>query len=97
MSQAANDNDPYSFLPCGVGVGLSGQVVAGSRAVFLAVKPDVIPMVLQEINDHVSEDTLVVSIAMGVSVATLEQVGVTLWPVTYIKLSLAKLPCLGEG
>lgn len=42
--------------------------------VVLAVKPGVVPEVLREIEPHLKEDALVVSIAAGIPLATLEQV-----------------------
>ena len=49
-------------------------MAAGSRVIFLAVKPDVIPTVLREIRDEVADDTLLVSIALGVTISALEEV-----------------------
>lgn len=53
------------------------QVVSGSDVVVLAVKPDVIPAVLKEIEQYLTEDSLVVSIAAGVPLSVLEQVSDT--------------------
>ncbi len=50
------------------------QVIAQSEIVFLAVKPQVMPLVLSEIADSIDENILVVSIAAGVSLATLANV-----------------------
>lgn len=50
------------------------QVVSGSDVVVLAVKPDVIPAVLKEIEQYLTEDSLIVSIAAGVPLSVLEQV-----------------------
>lgn len=49
--------------------------MSGSDVVILAVKPDVIPSVLREIDQHLSEDSLIISIAAGVPLSVLEQVG----------------------
>eukprot|EP00904_Undaria_pinnatifida_P009007 jgi/Undpi1/5236/HiC_scaffold_2.g00517.m1 len=51
------------------------EVVSGADVVILAVKPDVIPAVLKEIDPHLIAKSLVVSIAAGVPLAVLEQVG----------------------
>lgn len=48
--------------------------MSGSDVVVLAVKPDVIPAVLEEIAPHLTETSLVVSIAAGVPLAVLEEV-----------------------
>lgn len=50
------------------------QVASGSDVVVLAVKPDIYPAVLQEIEPHLKEDALVISIAGGISLAAVEQV-----------------------
>lgn len=51
----------------------------------LAVKPDMIPPVLSEIEPHLSKDTVVVSIAAGVTLGTIE------------KARCGKRVCIGEG
>lgn len=51
------------------------QVVSESDVVVLAVKPDVIPTVLREIEPDLADDSLIVSIAAGVPLAVLEEVG----------------------
>lgn len=56
------------------------QVVSESDVVVLAVKPDVIPSVLREIEQHLTADTLVVSIAAGVPLAALEEASIVLCP-----------------
>lgn len=50
------------------------QVVSGSDVVVLAVKPDVITAVLTEIEQFLTDDSLVVSIAAGVPLSALENV-----------------------
>lgn len=49
-------------------------MVSGSDVVVLAVKPDVIPAVLKEIGESLTDDSLVISIAAGVPLAALEKV-----------------------
>ncbi len=48
------------------------DAITGADIVVLAVKPQIIGQVLAELKQHASVDTLVVSIAAGVSLATLE-------------------------
>ncbi|CAN0593027.1 unnamed protein product, partial [Ectocarpus sp. 12 AP-2014] len=50
------------------------QVVTGADVIVLAVKPDVIPAVLTEIEQFLTDDSLVVSIAAGVPLSALENV-----------------------
>ncbi len=47
-------------------------VLEKSRVIFLAVKPQVMAVVLQEIAGHIKADHLIVSIAAGISLAKLE-------------------------
>lgn len=49
------------------------EVVCGSDVVFVAVKPHLVPVVLSEISLHVSERNIIVSVAAGVTMATLEE------------------------
>lgn len=50
------------------------QVAAGSDVVVLAVKPDILPSVLREIEPHLSANALVMSIAAGIQLTVLEEV-----------------------
>ena len=50
----------------------NAEAVAGAETVLLAVKPQVIGQVLEGLRPHLSSATLVLSIAAGVSLATLE-------------------------
>ncbi|XP_024919975.1 pyrroline-5-carboxylate reductase 3 isoform X3 [Cynoglossus semilaevis] len=50
------------------------EVVGGSDVVFVAVKPHLIPLVLNEISPHVTDRHIVVSVAAGVTLATLEEI-----------------------
>jgi pyrroline-5-carboxylate reductase len=56
----------------GVAVASSTDAVSGSDVVFLAVKPQDMGALLTEITGAVTADTLVVSMAAGVTLATLE-------------------------
>ncbi|CAM9336246.1 unnamed protein product [Pylaiella littoralis] len=49
------------------------EVASASDVIVLAVKPDIIPQVLREIEPHLKQDALVVSIAAGIPLATLER------------------------
>ncbi len=51
------------------------NVEAAERAdvLILAIKPHQFPVVIQQIRDHVSEDTLVISIAAGQTIADIEK------------------------
>jgi len=51
----------------------NAAVVSQSDVIFLSVKPYVLPTVLQEIAAHVTEDKLLVSVAAGVTLATMEK------------------------
>lgn len=50
------------------------EVVSGSDVVFVAVKPHLVPLVLNEVSQHVSDRHIIVSVAAGVTLATLEEV-----------------------
>ncbi|XP_064596699.1 pyrroline-5-carboxylate reductase 3-like [Liolophura sinensis] len=59
----------------GLGVTIAkdnGDVVRRSQFVILAVKPHIVPIVLKEINRVVEPNNLIVSIAAGVTIATIE-------------------------
>lgn len=56
------------------------EVVRGSDVVFVAVKPHIVPHVLSEIMEHVTETHVVVSVAAGVTLATLEGVSTETHP-----------------
>ncbi|CAM9758880.1 unnamed protein product [Ascophyllum nodosum] len=68
----------------------NAEVAAGSRVIFLAVKPDVIPTVLREIRDEVADDTLLVSIALGVTISALEELA----PGKRVVRVMPNTPCL---
>ncbi|MFQ5477183.1 MAG: pyrroline-5-carboxylate reductase [Candidatus Binatia bacterium] len=73
----------------------NAEVAALSRTVVLAVKPQVMAEVLSEISDRVGKGTVVVSIAAGVRLASLESALVQGTPVVRV---MPNTPCLvGEG
>uniref|UniRef100_A0A3Q3AHC6 Pyrroline-5-carboxylate reductase n=3 Tax=Kryptolebias marmoratus TaxID=37003 RepID=A0A3Q3AHC6_KRYMA len=62
------------FQELGVEVTHSNEdVVCGSDVVFVAVKPLLVPLVLTEICQHVTNKHVIVSVAAGVTLATLEE------------------------
>eukprot|EP00752_Nemacystus_decipiens_P008255 g7382.t1 len=70
------------------------EVASGSDVVVLAVKPDIIPAVLREIEPHLREDALIVSIAGGIPLAAVEQ----LVPGKRVIRVMPNTPCLvSEG
>lgn len=75
-SISAGDPDPATRanLVCETGIlsfGTNAEVIAQSEVVVLAVKPQVMPAVLAEIRPELTGRHLVVSIAAGVTLATL--------------------------
>jgi pyrroline-5-carboxylate reductase len=48
------------------------KAVKGAGTVVLALKPDVIPDVLKEISEYVEDGAVIISIAAGVTIATIE-------------------------
>ncbi|MBF0359141.1 MAG: pyrroline-5-carboxylate reductase [Magnetococcales bacterium] len=68
------DVSKQSLLSKQYGVMVSGEakdVIPGADVVLLAVKPGVVPLVLAEVGSILSIDSLLISIAAGVSMATL--------------------------
>ena len=51
------------------------EVVSRSQLIVLSVKPNVVRPVLQEVASVISKDNLIVSIAAGIKLATIEEVG----------------------
>lgn len=65
----------FGFQELGISVTHSNtEVVCGSDVVFVAVKPHLVPHVLSEISQDVTERHIIVSVAAGVTLATLEEV-----------------------
>ncbi|KAH7618716.1 hypothetical protein Ndes2526B_g05633 [Nannochloris sp. 'desiccata'] len=56
-----------------VAVDSNAEVVAGSDVVFVAVKPQYVAVVLQEVRPQLQPNTVVVSIAAGVTLQTLKE------------------------
>lgn len=50
------------------------ELVFKSRLIVLAVKPNIICPVLQEVSEKVTKDKIIVSIAAGIPTASIEQV-----------------------
>uniref|UniRef100_A0A3Q0RP02 Pyrroline-5-carboxylate reductase 3 n=1 Tax=Amphilophus citrinellus TaxID=61819 RepID=A0A3Q0RP02_AMPCI len=80
------------FQELGIAVTHSNvEVVCGSDVVFVAIKPHVVPLVLNEISQHVTDRHMIVSVAAGVTLATLEE----LLPENSVVIRLMpNLPCL---
>ncbi|XP_036438162.1 pyrroline-5-carboxylate reductase 3 [Colossoma macropomum] len=95
ISAPSKNNFPR-FEVMGVAVTHSNkEVVDHSRLVFLAVKPHLIPTVLNGISEHVTPQHIIISMAAGITLATLEE----LLPVgSCVMRLMPNLPCmLQEG
>lgn len=74
---------PHFFQELGIAVTHSNvEVVCGSDVIFVAVKPHLVPPVLNEVSQHITNRHIIVSVAAGVTIATLEEVNAvaTMWP-----------------
>ncbi|XP_028823708.1 pyrroline-5-carboxylate reductase 3 [Denticeps clupeoides] len=93
---APSDRNLPRFQALGARVSHSNtEVACASRLLFIAVKPHLVPTVLGQISPHVTRQHVVVSVAAGVTLATLEE----LLPdgVGVVRL-MPNLPCvLQEG
>ncbi|KAM4549338.1 pyrroline-5-carboxylate reductase 3 isoform 1-T1 [Odontesthes bonariensis] len=80
------------FQELGVAVTHSNlEVVCGSDVVFVAVKPHLVPFIVREISPHVTDRHVIVSVAAGVTLATLEE----LLPENSVVIRLMpNLPCV---
>uniref|UniRef100_A0A3P9H187 Pyrroline-5-carboxylate reductase 3 n=1 Tax=Oryzias latipes TaxID=8090 RepID=A0A3P9H187_ORYLA len=80
------------FQELGVAVTHSNtEVVCDSDLVFITVKPHLVPPVLSQISPHITDRHVVVSVAAGVTIATLEE----LLPENSIVIRLMpNLPCV---
>ncbi|XP_036377133.1 pyrroline-5-carboxylate reductase 3 isoform X2 [Megalops cyprinoides] len=89
---APSSNNLGRFQEMGVAVTHSNQeVVSSSRLVFLAVKPHLVPAVLQEVAPLVTQQHIVVSVAAGITIATLEGL---LHPDSIVLRLMPNLPCM---
>lgn len=69
--------------------------VEGARVVLLAVKPSVVPVVLNQIKDKLTADQLLISIAAGVRIAFIES---RLLPQSKVIRAMPNTPCrIGQG
>lgn len=89
----------YFLLVQKMGVNLTTsnkETVNKSDVLFLAVKPHIIPFVLDEIGPDIEDRHLIVSCAAGVTISSIEKVGLCLNPVLpylpSLPVSLAPLP-----
>uniref|UniRef100_A0A4W6FCK6 Pyrroline-5-carboxylate reductase n=1 Tax=Lates calcarifer TaxID=8187 RepID=A0A4W6FCK6_LATCA len=80
------------FQELGIAVTHSNvEVVCGSDVVFVAVKPHLVPLVLNEISQHITDRHIIVSVAAGVTLATVEE----LLPENTVAIRLMpNLPCM---
>ncbi|KAK2834979.1 hypothetical protein Q5P01_015463 [Channa striata] len=80
------------FQELGIAVTHSNvEVVCSSDVVFVSVKPHLVPLVLNEISQYVTERHIIVSVAAGVTLATLEE----LLPENSVAIRLMpNLPCV---
>ncbi|XP_074524536.1 pyrroline-5-carboxylate reductase 3 isoform X1 [Halichoeres trimaculatus] len=67
------------------------EVVCGSDVVFVAVKPHLVPLVLSEVSQYITDRHVIVSVAAGVTLATLEEI---LPENTVTIRMMPNLPCL---
>ena len=66
-----------------------------SDVVILAVKPHIIPLVLEEIKDNINKETIVISVAAGVTISDIEKITGTDRKILRV---MPNTPCLvGEG
>ena len=50
-----------------------------SNIVILAVKPKIIPFVLDDLYSYVNKDHLIVTFAAGVNISSIEKVSIYIW------------------
>ncbi len=69
------DKEKLKIIKNTLGINTSSdnvQTIKESNIIFLAVKPNIIPQVLEEISKSATKDKLIISIAAGVTIETLE-------------------------
>ncbi|XP_051803292.1 pyrroline-5-carboxylate reductase 3 isoform X2 [Acanthochromis polyacanthus] len=89
---APSSRNQGRFQELGIAVTHSNiEAICGSDVVFVAVKPHLVPLVLNEISQHVTDRHIIVSVAAGVTLATLEE----LLPENSVVIRLMpNLPCV---
>lgn len=79
-SEAAAHREPSGLLPQKMAVNLTRskkETVRHSDVLFLAVKPHIIPFILDEIGADVQARHIVVSCAAGVTISSVEKVPIS--------------------
>nr|XP_033789311.1 pyrroline-5-carboxylate reductase 3 isoform X4 [Geotrypetes seraphini] len=75
LVSAPSDKNLLKFKGCGCMVTHSNEaVVEDCKVVFLATKPHVLPGVLKDISDAVTKEHIIISVAAGITLETLEKV-----------------------
>nr|XP_061791197.1 pyrroline-5-carboxylate reductase 3-like [Nerophis lumbriciformis] len=67
------------------------DVASSSDVIFVAVKPHLVPTILSEISQHITDRHIIVSVAAGVTLATLEEL---LPPGSRVIRLMPNLPCV---
>ncbi|KAG8431693.1 hypothetical protein GDO86_020451, partial [Hymenochirus boettgeri] len=92
MVSAPTDRNLANLQACGFRTTHTNRdIVTHCKVVFLATKPHIIPLVLKEISSDVTPDHVIVSMAAGVTLKTLE----TYLPIgTKVLRMMPNLPCI---
>jgi pyrroline-5-carboxylate reductase len=103
----ASDVSPERLSDVGGRLGIrttadNGEVVTASDMIIVAVKPAQVPEVLSDVADAVSPEKLIVSIAAGVTLATIQSSVKKITPVIRVMpnapaMALAGMSCLSAG
>nr|XP_033789309.1 pyrroline-5-carboxylate reductase 3 isoform X2 [Geotrypetes seraphini] len=92
LVSAPSDKNLLKFKGCGCMVTHSNEaVVEDCKVVFLATKPHVLPGVLKDISDAVTKEHIIISVAAGITLETLEKF---LPPETKVLRAMPNLPCV---